>query len=170
MCIRDRAEELLSMKVLSLSDRRLQYQIDARNLATNMAATAVEQVASNLRLITERGYHRGQDLEAKLAATLEAARTDLEQRQPDGQRAIAAREACALASALTRKFSICSPQAPLLLPIANRAAPRPCGGRRPGCLQAKRWTSAGDDNSCMGALRSPTGWRNVELLSLDHPC
>ena len=73
-----RAEELLSMKVLSLSDRRLQYQIDARNLATNMAATAVEQVAANLRLITERGYHRGQDLEAKLAATLEAARLDLE--------------------------------------------------------------------------------------------
>ncbi len=73
-----RSEELLAMKVLSLSDRRLQDQIDARNLATNMAATAVEQVAANLRLITERGYHRGQDLEAKLAATLEAARLDLE--------------------------------------------------------------------------------------------
>lgn len=73
-----RSEELLAMKVLSLSDRRLQDQIDARNLATSMAATAVEQVAANLRLITERGYHRGQDLEAKLAATLEAARLDLE--------------------------------------------------------------------------------------------
>jgi len=66
-----RAEELLSLKVLSMSDERLQDRIDARNLLRVNADLDLECVRENLRLVAERGYARRQDLLAKLAALLE---------------------------------------------------------------------------------------------------
>jgi predicted nucleotidyltransferase len=67
-----RAEELLAMKVLSMTDRRLQDRIDAINIVLTNEAIDIEAVRSNLERITERGFHRDQDLLAKLARVLEA--------------------------------------------------------------------------------------------------
>jgi hypothetical protein len=67
-----RAEELLAMKVLSMSDERLQDRIDARNLIRMSIDLDLECVRDNLRLITTRGYARKQDLNAKLAELLQA--------------------------------------------------------------------------------------------------
>lgn len=64
------AEELLSMKVLSMDDRRLQDRIDASTLLSVNEAMDLHRVRENLRLITSRGYHREQDLLAKLEALL----------------------------------------------------------------------------------------------------
>jgi hypothetical protein len=72
------AEHLLAMKVLSLTDRRLQDRIDARNLVLANADLDLDRVRGALQAITERGFHRGQDLGAKLAAVLEDARRELE--------------------------------------------------------------------------------------------
>ena len=69
-----RAEELLAMKVLSMSDERLQDRIDARNLLRMSINLDLECVRDNLRLITTRGYARKQDLNAKLAELLKAAK------------------------------------------------------------------------------------------------
>jgi hypothetical protein len=69
-----RAEELLAMKVLSMSDERLQDRIDARNLLRMSINLDLECVRDNLRLITTRGYARKQDLDAKLAELLKAAK------------------------------------------------------------------------------------------------
>lgn len=65
-----RAEELLAMKVFSMNDRRLQDRIDAQNLLTFDTSLDLEAVRANLALIEQRGYHRGQDLGAKLAELL----------------------------------------------------------------------------------------------------
>lgn len=66
-----RAEELLSLKVLSMSDERLQDRIDARSLLRVNVDLDLDCVRDNLRLIAERGYARKQDLAAKLALVLE---------------------------------------------------------------------------------------------------
>jgi hypothetical protein len=66
-----RAEELLSLKVLSMSDERLQDRIDARNLLRVNADLDLDCVRDNLRLVAERGYARRQDLLAKLTTLLE---------------------------------------------------------------------------------------------------
>jgi hypothetical protein len=66
-----RAEELLSLKVLSMSDERLQDRIDARSLLRVNVDLDLDCVRDNLRLIAERGYARRQDLQAKLATLLE---------------------------------------------------------------------------------------------------
>jgi predicted nucleotidyltransferase len=66
-----RAEELLSLKVLSMSDERLQDRIDARNLLRVNADLDLDSVRENLRLVAERGYARRQDLLAKLATLLD---------------------------------------------------------------------------------------------------
>jgi hypothetical protein len=65
-----RAEELLSLKVLSMTDERLQDRIDARNLLRVNVDLDLVCVRDNLRLITERGYARSQDLAAKLTTLL----------------------------------------------------------------------------------------------------
>lgn len=65
-----RAEELLAMKVLSMSDRRLQDRIDAQKLIAFVADLDLSVVRANLSLITTRGYHREQDLEKKLSGLL----------------------------------------------------------------------------------------------------
>lgn len=71
-----RSEELLAMKILSMTERRLQDRIDARNLVLfgdNLDLAAVED---NLNRIVARGFHREQDLHAKLAGLLAEARRE----------------------------------------------------------------------------------------------
>ena len=65
------AEELLAMKVLSMTERRLQDRIDAQRLIACNPALDLNRVRENLRLIRDRGFDRGEDLEAKLASLLE---------------------------------------------------------------------------------------------------
>ena len=55
-----------------MSDERLQDRIDARNLLRVNADLDLASVRENLRLVTERGYARRQDLLAKLAALLQS--------------------------------------------------------------------------------------------------
>lgn len=69
-----RAEELLAMKILSVTDRRPQDRTDAVNLILANQSIDLDSVRDNLRLITERGFHRGQDLAARLEAVLAEAR------------------------------------------------------------------------------------------------
>jgi len=64
------AEELLAMKVLSMTDTRLQDRIDAQRLLQFTAQLDVSLVREHLARITARGYAREQDLEAKLALVL----------------------------------------------------------------------------------------------------
>ena len=63
-------EELLAMKVLSMTERRLQDRIDAQRLIACNPELDLERVRDNLQLITERGFDRGENLEAKLEALL----------------------------------------------------------------------------------------------------
>ncbi|MCG8555703.1 MAG: nucleotidyl transferase AbiEii/AbiGii toxin family protein [Proteobacteria bacterium] len=63
-------EELLAMKVLSMSERRLQDRLDAQRLVTRNPGLDIERVRDNLRLITERGYNRQRDLAKALTALL----------------------------------------------------------------------------------------------------
>jgi predicted nucleotidyltransferase len=67
-----RAEELLAMKVLSMTDERLQDHIDAVNLVLEGDGLDLDAVRANLALIEARGFHRGQDLARKLDAVLDA--------------------------------------------------------------------------------------------------
>jgi hypothetical protein len=63
-------EGLLAMKILSMTDRRLQDRIDAQHLIEFTPGLDVSKVREHLRMITARGYSREQDLEAKLASVL----------------------------------------------------------------------------------------------------
>jgi len=67
-----RPEELLAMKVLSMTDRRLQDRIDASSLLALNEHLDLHEVRANLAEILARGYSRDQDLEAKLASVLSA--------------------------------------------------------------------------------------------------
>ena len=60
------------MKVLSMTDRRLQDRIDAERLVQCNPAMDLSRVRDNLRLISERGFDRGQDLQEKLASVLKS--------------------------------------------------------------------------------------------------
>lgn len=64
------AEELLAMKILSMTEERLQDRIDAKNLLAFNPELNLARVHELLRLITERGFHRNQDLETKLRGLL----------------------------------------------------------------------------------------------------
>lgn len=64
------AEDLLSLKVLSMTDRRLQDRIDADRLVAVNPNLDLGRVRHNLELITARGFHRDQDLLAKLEALI----------------------------------------------------------------------------------------------------
>ena len=64
------AEELLAMKVLSMTERRLQDRIDALRLISCNPKLDLVRVRQNLQTIRERGFDRGEDLEAKLAGVL----------------------------------------------------------------------------------------------------
>jgi predicted nucleotidyltransferase len=69
-----RAEELLAMKVLSMTDRRLQDRMDAQQLLAFNPQLDLPAVRDNLQLIRRRGFDRGEDLEAKLESLLTAHR------------------------------------------------------------------------------------------------
>ncbi len=70
-----RAEELLAMKVLSMTDKRPQDRIDAVGLLLVNDDLDLQAVRDNLREIARRGYDRDQDLSAKLDAVIDAARS-----------------------------------------------------------------------------------------------
>lgn len=72
-----RPEELLAMKVLSMSERRPLDRVDAVNLVLVNTDLDLDAVRSNLRLILERGFDRGEDLMAKLETVLAAARNQI---------------------------------------------------------------------------------------------
>lgn len=63
-------EDLLAMKVLSMTETRLQDRIDAQKLVEFVAGLDLALVRQALALITARGFHRDQDLESKLASVL----------------------------------------------------------------------------------------------------
>ena len=63
-------EELMAMKVLSMTEARLQDRLDAKNLLLFNADMDLGRVRELLGLITARGFHREQDLEAKLEGLL----------------------------------------------------------------------------------------------------
>jgi hypothetical protein len=67
-------EELVAMKTLSMTNRRLQDRIDAQRLLDHTKGLDLERVRANLVLIRQRGYDLGEDLEAKLASLLEEIR------------------------------------------------------------------------------------------------
>jgi hypothetical protein len=66
------AEELLAMKVLSMDARRLQDRMDAVRLLQLNPGLDIDRVRDDLRLIKERGFHRRQDLAAKLGELIES--------------------------------------------------------------------------------------------------
>ena len=63
-------EELLAMKVLSMTDLRLQDRIDAQRLLQLTPELDLSLVREHLARIRARGYAREQDLEAKLTLVL----------------------------------------------------------------------------------------------------
>lgn len=63
------AEELVAMKVLSMTERRLQDRIDAARLL-EIGDVDLARVREDLQMITSRGFHRDQDLQAKLDTLL----------------------------------------------------------------------------------------------------
>lgn len=67
-----RAEELLAMKILSMTAQRLQDRLDAINLVLTNPSMRLAEVRELLALITTRGFDRGQDLAHKLEELLAA--------------------------------------------------------------------------------------------------
>ena len=65
-----RAEDLLATKILSMSAQRPPDRMDARGLLLANPALDLALTRDRLRLIRERGFDRGEDLEAKLADVL----------------------------------------------------------------------------------------------------
>jgi hypothetical protein len=65
-----RAEELVAMKVLSMTERRLQDRLDAINLLLANPSLQFEDVRALLALIAKRGFDRTQDLVRKLDALI----------------------------------------------------------------------------------------------------
>ncbi len=68
-----RAEELLAMKILSMTEQRLQDRLDAINLVLTNPSMRLAEVRELLALITTRGFDRGQDLAHKLEELIAAA-------------------------------------------------------------------------------------------------
>lgn len=62
------AEELLALKILSMTDARLQDRLDAQRLLEFVPELDLAVVRAHLARITQRGFHREQDLQAKLDA------------------------------------------------------------------------------------------------------
>ena len=63
-------EELIAMKVLSMSDQRLQDHLDVQRLIQYAIDLDIDRIRHNLRLICERSYNRDQDLLAKFDRVL----------------------------------------------------------------------------------------------------
>jgi hypothetical protein len=64
------AEDLLAMKILSMTDVRLQDRIDAQHLLTFVPHLDLAIVRDDIETIRARGFHRDKDLSAKLDALL----------------------------------------------------------------------------------------------------
>jgi predicted nucleotidyltransferase len=64
------AEELLAMKILSMTDVRLQDRLDAQRLVQLVPNLDLARVRADLQAISERGFDRGQDLASKLESLL----------------------------------------------------------------------------------------------------
>jgi hypothetical protein len=58
------------MKVLSMTDVRLQDRLDAQRLLQLVPDLNLPRVRADLKCIAERGFDRGQDLTAKLNSIL----------------------------------------------------------------------------------------------------
>ncbi len=69
------AEELLAMKVLSMTPKRLQDRIDARNLLLFNPEIDLNRVHALLEQIKKRGYDRGQNLLEKIDSLLQDLRS-----------------------------------------------------------------------------------------------
>jgi Nucleotidyl transferase AbiEii toxin, Type IV TA system len=67
-----RAEELLALKVLSMSDQRPKDRADAISLLAVNPEMDLKEVRNLLDQITQRGFHRHQDLSAKFESLLSA--------------------------------------------------------------------------------------------------
>lgn len=65
------AEELLALKVLSMTDARLQDRLDAQRLLEFVPDIDLARVRRHLDTITARGFHREQVLQTKLDALVE---------------------------------------------------------------------------------------------------
>lgn len=65
-----RAEELLALKILSMTEMRPQDRIDALALLSVNPQLDIKAVRDLLFLIEQRGFHRGQDLAARLVLLL----------------------------------------------------------------------------------------------------
>jgi len=65
-----RSEELLAMKVLSMTEVRIKDRMDALNLLKLNPKLDLDSVRANLRLIAERGFDREEPLDAKLDSLL----------------------------------------------------------------------------------------------------
>ena len=63
------SEELVAMKVLSMTEVRLQDRLDVQRLLRH-GTVDLDRVRDNLHLIHARGFERGQDLPAKLDGVL----------------------------------------------------------------------------------------------------
>lgn len=66
------AEELVAMKVLSMTEVRLQDRLDAQRLLQLVPDLNLNRVRADLKRIAERGFDRGQDLHSKLDSLLRA--------------------------------------------------------------------------------------------------
>jgi predicted nucleotidyltransferase len=66
------AEELVAMKVLSMTDVRLQDRLDAQRILQLVPELDLARVRADLVRIGERGFDRGQDLNSKFDALLRA--------------------------------------------------------------------------------------------------
>jgi hypothetical protein len=69
------AEELLAMKVLSMTGVRLQDRLDALRLLQLVPNLDLDRVRADLRSISDRGFDRGQDLTSKLESIVAAIST-----------------------------------------------------------------------------------------------
>jgi predicted nucleotidyltransferase len=67
-----RVPGLLATKILASEARRPQDLVDARSLLGVASAAELEETRGLLRLVEERGFHRGKDLIAAFAALQES--------------------------------------------------------------------------------------------------
>jgi len=65
-----KSEELIAMKILSMSEQRMQDRMDVHRLVQFAIDLDVPRILDNLALIVKRGYHRDQDLLSKFESVM----------------------------------------------------------------------------------------------------
>ena len=63
-------EELIAMKILSMSEQRIQDRIDIHRLVQFATGLDTDRIRDDLALITKRRYHRDQDLLSKFESIM----------------------------------------------------------------------------------------------------